>query len=387
MTKTFRIAILSISFLTVMAGAAISPSLGEISKAFPEVSDTIIKMILTLPALFIIPFSLISGALARTVSKKKLLITGLIIYIIGGLGAIPAPNIFFVLLSRAVLGVGVGLIMPLSTGLIADFFIGEERAKMMGYSTSFSNLGGAFAILIAGFLANIYWKYTFFVYGIGFIVLMLDLISIKDPPKETIKNRERHIINFQVYISAIMIFLTTIVFYAVPTNIALYFMKENIGNPEMVGIATTFLTLSAFFAGMIFAKILDKLKKFSVPLDLLIMATGYIGLSIASSFVGVVISLLGVGFGLGSLYSFIYLRTSLFAPRGAQVLAMSVVSVGLYLGQFLSPIVISLIGKISGYKSMRFDFMILGIGLCVALIVSLTQAFINSKRAGQQQNF
>ena len=52
------------------------------------------------------------------------------------------------------LGVGAGLIIPLSTGLIADAFSGEYRAKQLGLSSSITNLTLVFATFIAGWLAN-----------------------------------------------------------------------------------------------------------------------------------------------------------------------------------------------------------------------------------------
>jgi len=54
-----KAAILSISLLTVMASAAVSPALARIRQAFSGVDITLIKLALTLPSLVIIPFSLV----------------------------------------------------------------------------------------------------------------------------------------------------------------------------------------------------------------------------------------------------------------------------------------------------------------------------------------
>ena len=68
----FKISLLSISLLAIMAGAAVATGLGEIAKAFPGESQTMIKLILSVPPLFIIPFSILSGILSSRMSKKKL---------------------------------------------------------------------------------------------------------------------------------------------------------------------------------------------------------------------------------------------------------------------------------------------------------------------------
>lgn len=170
--------------ITVMAGAAVSPALGNIRNAFPSASTNLIKMILTVPALFIIIFSLLSGKLASLLSKKQILITGILIYIIGGVGPIFANSLTLVLVFRAILGIGCGLIMPISQSLIADFFTGDERTKMTGYSSAASNLMGIISSIVVGTLSSINWKYGFYIYLIALVVLILNSIVLPKQKSE-----------------------------------------------------------------------------------------------------------------------------------------------------------------------------------------------------------
>ncbi|MEA2074566.1 MAG: DUF6064 family protein, partial [Euryarchaeota archaeon] len=55
----FKTALLSISLLTIMAGAGVAPGISKIAYAFPDVSETMIKMVLSIPPLFMIFASLI----------------------------------------------------------------------------------------------------------------------------------------------------------------------------------------------------------------------------------------------------------------------------------------------------------------------------------------
>ena len=54
MKRRLLYTILSISLLTVMAGAAIAPALGVISAHFAGMNPLFIQLIVSLPALFII---------------------------------------------------------------------------------------------------------------------------------------------------------------------------------------------------------------------------------------------------------------------------------------------------------------------------------------------
>ena len=69
-------------------------------------------------------------------------------------------DIYVLLLLRAILGISVGLIMPLSTGLLAYYFPPEEQARLMGLSAAMNQMGGVVATLLAGLLATIEWNYA-----------------------------------------------------------------------------------------------------------------------------------------------------------------------------------------------------------------------------------
>ena len=67
--------ILSISLLTIMAPTAVSPALAAIKEAFPDISATQAKFVLTLPTLVMMPIGLFSARLTQKIDKKKLLLT------------------------------------------------------------------------------------------------------------------------------------------------------------------------------------------------------------------------------------------------------------------------------------------------------------------------
>ncbi|MDD3741621.1 MAG: MFS transporter, partial [Bacteroidales bacterium] len=169
--KMLKPAILSISLLTVMASAAISPALNEIKNAFPGISNTDVKLVLTLPSLIMIPFSLLSGWLSSRFSKKKIVFVGLAIYFIFGIGGGFAQSFNQLLLIRGCLGIAIGLLMPISSSLIFDYFEGNVRNKMMGLSGAVNQIGGMFFLVISGLLASYSWKYSFGVYSMSVVTM------------------------------------------------------------------------------------------------------------------------------------------------------------------------------------------------------------------------
>lgn len=79
--------ILSISLLTVMAGAAMAPALWAVKAHFTGKLDLLIQFIVSLPALFIIVTNLCFPLLCRVAKTKSIAVAGLVLYIVSGTGA------------------------------------------------------------------------------------------------------------------------------------------------------------------------------------------------------------------------------------------------------------------------------------------------------------
>ena len=54
------------------------------------------------------------------------MLAGLILYVVGGCAAGVFSNIYLVLVFRVLVGVGVGIIMPMSTGLLSFYYTRDK---------------------------------------------------------------------------------------------------------------------------------------------------------------------------------------------------------------------------------------------------------------------
>lgn len=365
-----KLAILSISLLLIMTGAAMSPSLGNISDAFNDSSKLLIKMILTIPSLMIIPSSIISGKLVEKIKKRTILIVGISIYIVGGLGGGFAKSIYSLLMFRALLGVGAGLILPLSTGLIVDFFEGEQRNKMMGYATAINNLGGVIAIVLAGLLGSINWRFAFGVYAIALVSLFLVIAYLPEQEKyKTSDHFEKSSITKNIYILMLLIAIVNVVFYAVPTNIAIILKTFKIGNALMSGFIISTLNLVAFIVGMFFNDFSNVFKKYTLTFSLFSMFLGFLILSNSSTVFQIVCSLVFVGIGIGIAFPLIFISTGKCVSRKDSTFAMALVTSSMYFGQFLSPLLINVTASYLKNDSITFPFVFSAILIAITLVI------------------
>jgi MFS family permease len=135
---TTKLTLLLASSLTVMSGATVSPSLPAMKQQFesaiadPDLRTTLVKLIITLPALFIVIGSPIAGIIVDRFGRKPLLLLTAILYGFAGSSGLYLESLPAILVGRAFLGLAVSGVMVSATTLIADYYIGSARAAFMG---------------------------------------------------------------------------------------------------------------------------------------------------------------------------------------------------------------------------------------------------------------
>ena len=369
MKKRLLYTILSISLLTVMAGAAIAPALGVISAHFAGRNPLLIQLIVSLPALFIILTNLVFPWLCRLMKTRTLALTGLALYVLSGAGAFFVDNIWVLLAFRALMGVSVGMIMPLSTGLLAYYFPPEEQAGLMGLSAAMNQMGGVVATFLAGVLAGISWNYSFLVYLLGLIAIILVAAFL---PNERLSGRGGVSLSLlkRFHPSVVGMFLVMILFFIYPTNFAL----TASGTLSEMGVTLTMVGLDvvAFLVGLCFGFLMKRFAaqmKYIAPLG---FAAGYLCLAVGDSLVWLLLgsAFIGIANGIGVPY----LNTigSVKAGKEAATTVMPLLSAALYLGQFLSPLIVSPAATATGTSPYV-------IAICIAIIY-LLQAVLTRKK-------
>lgn len=380
MSKKLTFTILSISLLTVMAGAAVAPALGIIQQHFSDSPTMLLRFIVSLPALFIILVNLLFTQVTKFLRTKSIALIGLAMYVVCGVGAFLAQDMTTLLVLRALLGVSVGLIMPLSTGLLAYYNPPEEMARLMGLSAAMNQMGGVVATLLAGFLATIDWNYAFLVYAFGLIAVVLVVLylpneqlhagrsykkeakiladddehrSITDEEAYEMTRREgTWVIIRRFHPSIIGMLLCMGLFFVFVTNFAIT------ESSRFSTMAITYLMVGAdviaFFAGMSFGKVmgaLPSLMKFIPPVSFLV---AYSLLTFVPGTVTTVIALalLGIANGIGIPY--LNTIASIKGGKDSVTTVMPLLSAALYLGQFISPIIVG------GLSSMVFGADLIG---------------------------
>ena len=168
----------SVSALTSLPGLAVSPISEELAVIFPKASEVDIQMLTTLPSLLIIPFILLAGFISERVGYIRLLYIGLWLFLLSGALYFVCGSITQLIAVSAFLGVGAGIIVPLSTTLVSKFFTGAERTRQYGYVSAITNIALVLATAVTGWLADVQWRLPFLVYLLPvFSIILLPVIK------------------------------------------------------------------------------------------------------------------------------------------------------------------------------------------------------------------
>ncbi|MCH5219505.1 MAG: MFS transporter [Muribaculaceae bacterium] len=166
-------AIWSLSLAVDLPGLAVTPIEGSLHQYFSGVTDFKVQLLTVLPNVIIIPFVLLSGKLSETRHKIAVILAGTIMYIVAGALSLFSNSLDALIWLSCLLGAGCGLILPFSTGLIADVFTGKYRMKQMGIISAIGNIALVGATFVVGFLATKNWHLPFLVYLIPLVSLVL----------------------------------------------------------------------------------------------------------------------------------------------------------------------------------------------------------------------
>lgn len=340
--------ILSMSLLTVMAGAAIAPALGIIKSHFSTASDLQMQFLISLPALFIILTNLAFPYICRILKTKKIAIIGLLSYVFFGTIPFFIDEISIILIFRALFGVSVGIIMPLSTGLISFYFPPQQQSELMGFSAAMNQLGGIVATLLAGILASISWNYAFLVYLLGLIAIIFIAVALPDEKLGTsLKNHDKVENLLRFHPSVVGMFLLMSLFFVFPSNFAIITSITTDLSSNQITLIMVGLDIIAFFAGIFFysaMKYFRRTMKYFAPISFII---GYSLYSISSVSIAMIICgsiFIGIATGLGVPY--LNTIASIKGGKNAALTVMPLISASLYIGQFLSPLYISNLGNL-----------------------------------------
>ena len=376
-SRLVLVTLLLASTLTIMSGATISPSLPGIQQQFSGTANAelLTRLVLTIPALFIAICAPLAGTLVDRLGRKPVLLTSVVLYGLAGGSGLVLSNLYTILVGRALLGVAVAGVMTSATALIADYYTGQERSRILGIQAAFMGFGGVAFLALGGFLAGMDWRGPFAIYLIALLLAPLVALKLVEPSRDDPADAEetgddpdgQEPVSAARLLAVIytLAILGMIVFYTVPTQLSFYFENLLGIGATGSGLAIALLSLFQAFSSLSYGSLRARLSYRTVAIiTFTLMGLGYALIGLAGSLplalVGLVIGGTGVGLLLPNLNNW----TSSSTPVATRGRALGGLTTAIFSGQFLSPLISQPIGGAYGFGTA----FLVAAGISVALV-------------------
>ncbi len=149
-------------FLSSLDGSILATALPTISSDLDGFK--LLPWVLTLYMLTSTVVVPIVGKLSDMFGRRPFVISGVVVFLIGSLGAGLAPTMLTLIAARGVQGIGGGFILACVLVVMADMYTPIERAKYVGYILAIITAGTLLGPPVGGFFADgPGWRWCFFI--------------------------------------------------------------------------------------------------------------------------------------------------------------------------------------------------------------------------------
>ncbi len=366
--RTFVLILLST--LPFLASVTISPALPGITEAFQTEAHVqwLVRLVLTLPGLFIVIGAPLAGRIIDRFGRRRLLISSLILYGVTSTAGFYLDSLWWLLSSRALLGLAVAGVMITTTTLVADYYQGEARSRLLGLQGVFVGFSSVVFVFLSGVLADLSWRTPFLIYLLAFLVLPLVVYAIREPARKMGKPTSTGTLPqaLTAFIYPIA-FLIMTVFYVLVVNLPFYIRDLGSQSSTLAGSALALITLSAALISFLFKWLKQQFSYRIMFMAIFgIACIGYVILLFATMPAWVVAGLIATGLGMGLVMptlNLLLLSKSAEESRGKAVAGMTT---AVFMGQFFSTL---LAGPLASWIGIRITF---GVGSVILLLMSLS---------------
>lgn len=255
--KHLKIAILSISIF-LMSHLAIAPAIPKLYELYHNNNEKLglasVENLVTIPAMMITIFVLLSNIIVATIGKKYTTLIGLSLILISGIISFFTTNFTVVFICRLLLGVGIGLYNSISISIISDYYYGNERDSMIGYRTAFLNIGKALTTFISGYAIMFGPNYAFLVYLLVIPVFLIFFKYVPNKPEAARTFKNNFVFNKKNILTIFATFFVGISYIGATIKIPTLLINKHGFATTTSSNLLTILALSGILSGFLFGK-------------------------------------------------------------------------------------------------------------------------------------
>lgn len=368
-------AILSIS-LMLTSSQAINGVIPQMKQSF-GISQSQSELLGTAPSITVILFILLSSYFAKRIGMKKTIILGLLLAGIGGIIPVFTATFQTVLISRVILGAGLGLYNSLAVTYISSLYSGNTRATLLGIRNSMEALGQTILIFLAGVLVNINWTASFLVYAIAFPVALLFALKVpeirdenSDIPENHVKEKMNPMV-FALVLFAILLVMNSIAISVRFASIATEIKGVNFNASNYLAL----MPILGILAGFMFGPMNKWIGKGTLYLGIIFFIISNLLIAVSNGNMTFLLTGLFLSSITGSwCFPFIFSNLDKVTTKDTINFATSLIFIGCNIGNFIAPIAMQFAQFLTRSTNLTAPFFVFAgifmVVLCVILFVT-----------------
>ncbi|MCS7220046.1 MAG: MFS transporter [Anaerolineae bacterium] len=177
--------VLLLLFIGVLMGALdiaiVGPALPAVQRAF-GIGERSLAWIFTIYVLFNLVGTPLMAKLSDSLGRRAIYVADVGLFALGSLIVATAPSFSFVLLGRAIQGLGAGGIFPVASAVIGDTFPPERRGGALGLIGAVFGIAFLIGPILGGALLLFGWRWLFLInlpIALGVIIASLRLLPAR----------------------------------------------------------------------------------------------------------------------------------------------------------------------------------------------------------------
>ena len=330
--------------------AILTPSIASFAHHFADTDITTIMFANSITGVVSVPVTMIVGGMLHKTGFRPAALVGILVMSLGGAFPFLMPDITdytYVIVSRIIVGLGLGVMFPVGNATIIAFFEGEQRSRLLGWGITIQFVFNLIYTTVAGFLTEIGWNYSFLAYLIGIVPFALALVWLpeakplvaaaaerdrlerKNAPKEKIPNA---IWGYALFALACW---TCVVTVQVVTSTILD--VRGLAGPAEAALVINCCGIGTILCGLLFPYLIRMFEDRLFGVSAALVVVGIIPCLIAQSPIVYALGVFIFGFGGSAFFTAAQNATGNIAPKSRIPFVSGIMTSMMNLGPFIGP--------------------------------------------------
>jgi len=334
--------------LPTLAIAGLVPVLPALFEQFHDVphAQWLIPMVLTMPSLCVASLSSVIGAAADRWGRRRVLLPALCVFAIFGLAPLLAKELTTIIATRCAVGISEAAILTVGNALMGDYFDPEARKRWLALQTIIGPFAVCLYVLLGGALGSWNWRGPFILYLTGLLVWVPAVLFLHEtrPATERASPAKSLFPWGPTLLVSSVTLLLSVIFFVQNVQHGRIFSDLGARSPALISWIITAAGFGTVLAGFAYRYMRALPVSNMLALIFLIYGIGYAGLSRVSNYLSAIpfdaLGQFAGGLTIPVLVSWTLTKYD-FAHRGR---GMGIWAACFFLGQFLSPPLVTLVG-------------------------------------------